>query len=167
MAKPRNIADFTLGIVFSAAGLFILAQAMDIRQVPGMPVGPGLFPKVTGAAMAFFGFMLVLQGWLTRPEQGAALAAGGESQETGMQTRTGFWARIPFIPALLAAIALTVPLMQNLGFLVTGVLLTAFLVLLGGGSWKSAAVFSPIITVAVYGLFYHGLRVPLPHGILG
>lgn len=167
MAKPQNVADFTLGIVFAAAGLFILAQAMDIRQVPGMPVGPGLFPKVTGAAMALFGFVLLLQGWLARPEQDAALAPEGESQQTGQQPRTGFWARVPFIPALLAAIALTVPLMQSLGFLVTGVLLTAFLVLLGGGSWKSAAVFSPIMTLAVYGLFYHGLRVPLPHGILG
>lgn len=167
MAKPQNMADFMLGTIFLAVGLFVLVQAMGIRQMPGMPVGPGLFPTLTGGAMAFFGLVLAAQGWFTKPDE--ELASGPEEgpEEMAVEPSRDLWSKLPFIPSLLASIVAMILVMPVLGFLITGALLTAFLVLLGGGGWKGAVIFSPIVTVAVYGLFFYGLRVPLPHGVLG
>jgi len=166
--KPNNVGDFWLGVVFTAAGSFILIQALGFRPMPGMPVGPGLFPSITGGAMALFGLVLALQGWFAKV--GDDLSLVPEEGEVAAETapvRADFWSRIPFIPGLLAAIVATILVMPHLGFLITGAVLTAFLVVLGGGGWKSAVIFSPIVTVAVYALFFYGLRVPLPHGLLG
>ncbi|UXN75790.1 hypothetical protein N8D56_26500 (plasmid) [Devosia sp. A8/3-2] len=51
--KARNYPDIATGAVFTLGGLFILSRALSIHSMPGLPVGPGLFPTVTGGAMAF------------------------------------------------------------------------------------------------------------------
>jgi putative tricarboxylic transport membrane protein len=57
--------------------------------------------------------------------------------------------------------------MPYLGFLVAGTLFSVGVVLLSGGKWLSAVIFSPIATTTIYFVFTAAMRVPLPRGILG
>ncbi|HUG61920.1 MAG TPA: tripartite tricarboxylate transporter TctB family protein [Methylomirabilota bacterium] len=159
--RRHALPDLSLGLVFLAFGLFIVVQAMGFRDMPSLPVGPKLFPTITGSAMAFFGAILALQAWFGLAEIDDRMVDDSEPQSA-----EGRWS-VPFIPGLLSTIGLAIVAMPWLGFLITGTILTALLVRLGGGGWIAAAVFSPFATLAVYGLFVYGLRVPLPHGLLG
>ena len=68
---------------------------------------------------------------------------------------------------IVVAILVATLLMPMLGFLIAGTVFAAVIVLMSGGKWLSAIIFSPIATFAIYALFTYGFRVPLPRGLLG
>lgn len=164
--KARNYPDIAIGGVFALGGLFVLSQALAIHSMPGLPVGPGLFPTITGGAMAFFGLVLVAQGWLLAPEEDVPLLPDEAAGEDAVLYATPKFFS-PFVLGILGSILASILLMPVLGFLITGVLFTFGVVLLSGGKLRSALVFSPIAAVAIYAMFAYGFRVPLPRGILG
>lgn len=143
--------DSILGVVFALLGAAIVQQATGLRPLAGMNVGPGLFPSIVGGGMALLGSVLAVQGWMTRcdPEDDAP--------------RLLTWFAIGIVLAIIAVL-LAMPV---LGFLVSGTLFAAAIVLMSGGGWLSALIFSPVATAAIYFLFTSALRVSLPHGILG
>ncbi|MCZ4345470.1 tripartite tricarboxylate transporter TctB family protein [Devosia neptuniae] len=143
--------DSILGVLFALLGTAIVQQATGLHPLPGMNVGPGLFPTIVGGAMALLGAVLAVQGWLTK--------ADPEDDAPKLFT----WFAMGIVLAIIAVI-LAMPV---LGFLVSGTLFAAAIVLLSGGRWLSALIFSPIATAAIYFLFTSALRVSLPHGILG
>ncbi len=143
--------DSVLGLLFALGGAAILAHALTLPALPGMAVGPGLFPAIVGVGMAVMGAALVVQGWLTRdvPEDDAPPLV------------------TVFAIGIVAVIAAAVVVMPWLGFLVAGTLFSVVVVLMSGGRWLPALIFSPIATAAIYFLFTMALRVPLPRGLLG
>ncbi len=143
--------DSALGVVFALGGAAILQQALTMSTLPGMNVGPGLFPSIVGAGMAIMGVALTIQGWMVR-----------DTPEDGAQPLVTWFAL-----GIVAALAATIFAMPYLGFLVTGVIFSVVIVLMSGGKWLSAVIFSPIATAGIYFLFMSGFRVPLPRGILG
>lgn len=161
MQKPGSRADVVLGLIFAALGVAIFSLALGYRNMPGMPVGAGLFPRIVGGGMVVFGLVLIVQGWLARP----ALAAGGAPVED-VHTRSGTldWT---YVGLVLGAIIATIFLMPVLGFLLTAFLFCVFIVRLSGGGWISALIFSPVMAYLTYLTFYNGFRVPLPRGLLG
>lgn len=167
--RTRNYPDLALGAIFTLGGLFVLSQALAIPSMSGLPVGPGLFPTVTGAAMALFGAVLALQSWLTSPASEMDLVPEGQAPDGEEQIEAfkspGFFS--PFVLGILAATLASIFLMPILGFLVTGLLYSFVIVLLGGGRLLSALIFSPIAAITVYAIFAYGFRVPLPRGLLG
>jgi putative tricarboxylic transport membrane protein len=159
--------DVVLGAAFALLGIGVIVGAQSLTSIGGLPVGPGLFPTVTGAAMLIFGAVLVGQGWFAPtgeligvPDEVAELAEDPNPPQRS-------WLDIWFIPLLLIAVAATIPLIPALGFLIAGTVFTAVIVVLCGGSLLRAVIFSPLATVFVYALFFYGLRVPLPRGLLG
>ncbi|ODT66872.1 MAG: hypothetical protein ABS75_25130 [Pelagibacterium sp. SCN 63-23] len=143
--------DSALGVVFALGGAAILQQALTLPSLPGMNVGPGLFPSIVGTAIALLGIALAIQGWLTRDEP--------EEESPPLLT----WFAVGIVVATIGVILL----MPVLGFLVAGTLFSVVIVLMSGGGWLSALIFSPIATAVIYFLFTAVLRVPLPHGFLG
>ncbi len=162
--KPANPADLVLGIVFAAGGTAIAVSASGYASLPGMIVGPGLFPIITGVAMAVFGAVLAFHGWLSPAPVDVLLIEDAAAQAEPIVKRPLFTG---FAVGIVAAVAVATALMPALGFLVTGVLFSIAVVLLSGGRWPSAVIFSPIATAAIYALFVYGFRVPLPRGLLG
>jgi len=155
----RNHPDVALGAIFALSGLAIFSQALSIRSMPGLPVGPGLFPAITGGAMLLFGALLAVQSWAT-PADREALDGDAQRASGG-----GFFS--PFVLGVLLATLASIFAMPVLGFVITALLYTFAIVILGGGRWVAALIFSPIATAAVYALFAQGFRVPLPRGLLG
>lgn len=164
--RARNYPDIAVGSVFILGGLFVLSQALVIHSMPGLSVGPGLFPTMTGGAMVFFGLVLVVQAWFVALEADVPLLP-----EEASGSQVVLYAPLkfisPFVLGILGAVLASILLMPVLGFLVTGVLFTFAVVLLSGGKLRAALIFSPIAAVAIYGMFAFGFRVPLPRGILG
>ena len=167
--KTRDYPDLALGAVFTLGGLFVLSQALAIQGMPGLPVGPGLFPTITGAAMALFGAILAVQSWMTNPSAEMDLVPEGHApdgeEEIEAFKSPGFFS--PFVLGILGATLASIFLMPVLGFLITGLIYTFVIVLLGGGRWLSALIFSPLAALTVYAMFAYGFRVPLPRGLLG
>lgn len=143
--------DSALGVVFALGGAAILQQALTMQALPGMNVGPGLFPSIVGAGMAIMGVALTIQGWIVRDTP--------EDEAQPLVT----W----FALAIVAALVATIFAMPFLGFLITGTIFSVVIVLMSGGKWLSAIIFSPIASASIYFLFMSGFRVPLPRGILG
>lgn len=143
--------DSALGVAFALGGAAILQQALNLPNIAGMNVGPGLFPSIVGGAMALMGIALAIQGWIVRDEP--------EDEAPPLVT----W----FAVGVLVATAAVILAMPVLGFLVAGTIFAFGIVLLSRGGWLSALIFSPIATAAIYCLFTLVLRVPLPRGLLG
>lgn len=143
--------DSALGVIFALGGAAILQQALTMSTLPGMNVGPGLFPSIVGAGMAIMGVALAIQGWMVRDTP--------EDEAPPLVT----WFAIGVVAALVAVILA----MPYLGFLIAGTLFAAGIVMLSGGRWLSALIFSPIASSLIYFTFTAVMRVPLPRGILG
>lgn len=143
--------DSALGVIFALGGAAIFQQALTMQPLPGMNVGPGLFPSIVGAGMAIMGVALAIQGWLVQeaPEEGARPLVT--------------W----FAVGVVVVLGATIFAMPYLGFLIAGTIFSVVIVLLSGGKWLSALIFSPIATAGIYYLFMSGFRVSLPRGILG
>lgn len=143
--------DSALGVIFALGGAAIFQQAMTMQALPGMNVGPGLFPSIVGAGMALMGVALAIQGWIQHdlPEDDAPPLVT--------------W----FAVGVVVALGVTILAMPYLGFLIAGTIFSVVIILLSGGKWLSALIFSPIATAGIYYLFMSGFRVSLPRGILG
>lgn len=162
----HNLADVALGLIFAAGGAFLAARASALPTMPGMHVGPGLFPFLTGAGMAIFGLVLAVQAWVAGPADDVPLIPEDAAEETAPPPATsGFFT--PFVLGVLGCTAAAIVAMPVLGFLIAGTLFAFAVVLLSGGSLRAALVFSPIAAYAVHLIFVRGFRVPLPHGLLG
>ncbi|HTM77054.1 MAG TPA: tripartite tricarboxylate transporter TctB family protein [Devosia sp.] len=151
--------DSVLGVLFAAGGTAILISALGYPPIAGMVVGPGLFPAITGAAMAILGVVLALQGWFVRDLEPVPVEGAPEDAPEPLIT--------PFAIGIVAAILAVILVMPMLGFLIAGVLFAIVIVKLSNGGWLAAIIFSPIATYAIYALFTYGFRVPLPRGLLG
>lgn len=145
----------------SGALLFLFAAAVywhtrGFPDIPGDPVGPALFPRVIAIGMGLCGVALIARG---------LLAQGPRS-----------WVEIPdWIPrpGLVAAFLLVVLglfvaylFLDRIGFLVLApVLLTALMLVLR----VRAALAIPVAigaSLLIHTIFYKGLGVPLPWGLL-
>jgi len=160
--RSVNVQDAVIGSLFTLLGVAVLYFSSGLKAMPGMVVGPGFFPQVTGAGLALFGAVLVtLSLWGRQDEaEDGTLTTTQPSEKPSLANRL-------FSPVLLLSILVLIVVMPILGFLVTTTLFSILVVLIGGGGLLRALIFSPVLTFATHALFVYGLRVPLPVGIWG
>jgi len=163
--KAGRFSDIAIGLVFAAGGVGICVHAAGLRSMPGMMVGSGLFPMITGGAMIFFGLILAA---------GAALGLRGATAEPPLEAEIGA-PKPQSRPALLsgysalvlAGLVATAFLIPGVGFMLCGIVFTAVVARLGGASMAGSLLFAAVATALLYLIFVYGLRVPLPHGLWG
>jgi len=114
-------------------------------------VGPLVFPRILGG----LGLVVLL----------SLLASGGLKNTTGSDAFS--WRGAARVAEILAAILLYVLVAEVLGFIVTGFVLMAFLMLRLAVRWPVALPVSFVLVVVVYQVFAIYLRVPLPQGVFG
>jgi putative tricarboxylic transport membrane protein len=143
------------------AGLIAFAGAIfwNARKFPSMPgdqVGPALFPQLIAAGLAICGAIFVIQAarrkagtpWIELPD----------------------WIRAPRQVAGFAVVTLGLLayclLVETVGFFVCApLLLGALLAVLGVRAW-AVPVIALGVSVVIHFIFYKGLGVPLPWGLL-
>jgi putative tricarboxylic transport membrane protein len=145
----------------SGALLLVLAGILywhtrGFPEIPGDPVGPALFPRIIAAGMALCGIALVVTG-LVREKGVAWVEVPG-------------WVRAPRQLAGFAVVVLGLLafyfFLDRIGFLVGAALLfAALLFTLRVRAWAIPVV-AIGVTLLIHTIFYKGLGVPLPWGVL-
>ena len=149
-----NKAETAAGAVVLALGIAILVGATKFPYfVEGVP-GPGFLPMWISYGIISTGLVLTAQGF-----RHGLVPAG----EIAWPDATG-WRRV----ALMAcAIAVSLLLLEFLGFMVTTTLFMVVVVFcLGVRSWRTLVLVPPLSAIGLYAIFALWLRVPLPKGIL-
>ena len=145
----------------TGAGLIVLASAvfwiaLRFPSMPGDPVGPALFPQMIAAGFAACGLIMLLQS-LRRGEIVPAIELPDWIYTPRLVT--GF----ALVASGLLAYCLFV---ERLGFFISApILLGALLVVLRVRAW-AVPLIALGVSLLIHTIFYHGLGVPLPWGLL-
>ena len=156
LGRGMNKAETVAGSMFVAIGVWMLLEAIKMPYiVEGVP-GPGFLPLWIALGIIVSGFVLTAKGIWPR------LALQGE--QGVMWPQAAGWWRVALI---LGAMAVSLVVLEKLGFMVTTTLFMAAVVFgLGVRSWWMLATVPLVSAVALYVIFAVWLRVPLPKGIL-
>jgi putative tricarboxylic transport membrane protein len=153
-----KINDAISGGLALALALFVYLEAGTFRTMPGVPYGPGLFPKVIAVVTGLAGTILIAGSLLGETAQVSAAHPG--------------WARTPrsyllFGTSVGGTVAFAL-LAGPLGFMVAAFLLLAALLLVTRGPRMagSSLVVAAIVVATTHLLFSEILLVPLPFGFL-
>lgn len=147
--------DGVLGGLAIAAGAAVLTVARGFPEMPGEP-GPALFPALAGIGLLICGAVLV-----------AAHRRSGAS-DPWMQAPD--WLRRPraasAVVFIVAALACCSAFMETVGFLPCAVVLVAGLLAILKARWPVGLAVGVVSALVVHTIFYAGLRVALPWGLL-
>jgi putative tricarboxylic transport membrane protein len=150
-----KIHDSLNGALLLAFAIAVYWHTLGFPEVPGDPVGPALFPRVIAIGMGLCGIVLVVRGLLAR---GAAWVEVPD------------WIRRPGLIGafLLVILGLLVAylFLDRLGFLVVAPVLLLALMLALRVSAVAAIPVAIGASLLIHTIFYKGLGVPLPWGLL-
>jgi putative tricarboxylic transport membrane protein len=148
--------DAISGGALLALAIAILVNIQSFPKIPGQSIGPGAFPGLLAVLLAGCALVLIVRGLKER--LGSAWIIPGQ------------WLRSPYHVGnfLLTIVALLfyILLSDKLGFILCGMALLAalFWKLRVRSSW--IAPIAICVTLLIHTIFYKGLRVPLPWGVL-
>lgn len=152
-----KIHDTILGLIFALIGAAVVATVWTFPKMPGQDVGPAAFPGAAGALMVCAGLMLAWRG-RTAPQRQRGLVAFGPWIASPRHVAAG--------AATVVGVALYAALSNRLGFLIVLPPLVFVWHLTLGVRWPAALASAVLSTLVIWGLFYKGLGVPLPWGLL-
>lgn len=149
-----RVSDLIVGLLVLIGAAALYAAASGFPPIPGQQYGADVFPKLTAGGLAACGILLCL----------GAVRAGP------FPLAQATWVREPgALPRALGTIALTgayLLLAPRLGFVLAASLVLTGLFLLVRVRLKVAAPVAVAVSLVTWWAFAHGLRVPLPRGLL-
>lgn len=151
-----KINDTIWGALFLILGIVVLADVRTYPKIPGQNIGPDAFPGLLAVLLIGCAIVLIVKGLSARPrapwlEPGAWLKAPQQVRNFALTV---------------AALVFYVLAAEKIGFLICG---SVILAALFGSLRVRPALIAPIAVVAtavIHLIFYKGLRVPLPWGLL-
>lgn len=163
-------SDTVLGVVVILIGAGALLMASRMPFYTESAPGPGFFPTLVSSGLVIMGLILTRQA--TRPLKPEVRAVGAvgpldrEAHGKAPQPARGT-AFIPRRPlAVLIGYLACVPLLALLGFVLTAILLFAYLLFFVERRRSFGAVAAVLaIPVATWLLFVQVLGIELPHGL--
>jgi len=151
-----KLNDAVFGALFLALSLLVLWSIQGYPKIPGQNVGPAAFPGVAASVLALCGVLLIVQGVRAR-----ATSAWFERGEW-----TGRAPQLIAFAITVFGLLLYVLASERIGFIVTGIVMLAALMLALRVRPATALIVSVVATLTIHVAFYKGLRVPLPWGVL-
>ncbi len=145
----------------SGAALLVLATAVLINaagfpDIPGQQVGPAVFPGLVAALLGACALLMIVKG----------LA----QSKAHAWVQPGRWLMSPHhrrnFLIIIGCLLFYVQASEALGFLLCSVLILAALFLALSVRRALILPLAVLITLAIHTVFYKGLRVPLPWGVL-
>ncbi|HEY4374984.1 MAG TPA: tripartite tricarboxylate transporter TctB family protein [Burkholderiales bacterium] len=148
--------DAISGALLLALAIAVLVAIQSFPQIPGQNIGPGAFPGLLAVLLAFCAFILIFRGLKER---------AGERWVV-----FGAWLRsLPHLRSFLVTVACLVFYIVTsnaLGFIICGILLLCAMMWTVGTRPQIFIPVAIVATLVVHTIFYKGLRVPLPWGVL-
>jgi len=167
-----NREDVVLGASVAVVGFAALVLSLRMPfYAEGIP-GPGFLPSLVSSGLLIMGLLLA---WQSRRPSGPEVRAIGavtsfEKHAHSHSAPEGEASK--FLPkrtiAVFAGYALSAPLLAAFGFVVTGMLLVAYLLLIVEKRRQLSSVAAvALVPTAIYVLFVHLLGIELPSGPIG
>ena len=148
--------DAVSGAALLALAIAILINVSGFPAIPGQSIGPGVFPGLLAVLLAICAVLLILKGLAaTRHE---AWIESGDWMKSAVHLRN-------FIITI-GCLVFYILASEVIGFLLCGV------IILSSMFWALAVrrglilPLAVLITLVIHSVFYKGLRVPLPWGVL-
>ncbi|MCX5046185.1 tripartite tricarboxylate transporter TctB family protein [Aldersonia sp. NBC_00410] len=159
--EPKVIdkAQFVVCGVLAAVGTFLIVDAASLTNAFAKvdPVGPKLFPMVIGIAMLICAVAFAVA--IMRGSTGAA-----EEGEDIDLSEPSDWRTVGQLVAIFVA---TILLIDSLGWAITGTFLFAgAATVLGSKHYVRNIAIGAVLAFGSFYIFYVGLGIPLPAGIL-
>jgi putative tricarboxylic transport membrane protein len=151
-----KLHDTLSGLALLIIALLVALNTADFPEIPGQQIGPAVFPRILAALLALCAGLLMVRARLPARDQA--------------WVQLGAWLQSPVhrrnFVITITCLLFYVLVSELLGFLVCGLLILC--VMFRALSVKPMHIL-PIaigITLLIHTLFYKGLRVPLPWGVL-
>jgi putative tricarboxylic transport membrane protein len=149
--------DAISGAVLLALALAILVNVQSFPHIPGQNIGPGAFPGLLAVLLAGCAIALIARGLRDKVAHEAWIAPGGWLRS---------WPHVRGFLVTVGSLLFYIVLSDKLGFIVcaTAILCAMFLTL--GVRRRLILPIAIGVTLVIHTIFYKGLRVPLPWGVL-
>jgi len=148
--------DAVSGTALLALAIAILVNISTYPAIPGQSVGPAVFPGLLAILLILCALLLIRKGIASSKEE--ALVTLGDWMKSGYHLRN-------FLITI-ACLVFYIFASEPLGFLLCG---TAILAVMFRALAVRRALVLPLavlITLVIHTVFYKGLRVPLPWGVM-
>lgn len=154
-----KVNDAISGALLLALALAVLFNIRAFPNIPGQNIGPAAFPGLLASLLAVCSVVLIVKGLRAKAKNPAA-----------HWIETGAWLRAPAqlrnffvtVGSLLFYIAAS----DRLGFIPTTIIILVAMFLSLGVRRRLILPVAIVVTLVIHTVFYKGLRVPLPWGIL-
>jgi putative tricarboxylic transport membrane protein len=155
-----KIHDILSGIILLALALAIGINIQSFPVIPGQNIGPGAFPGLLAFLLAICAVLLIIKGWQSRSQstEHQSWVVLGDWLRSGLHLRNFLVTLGSLLFYILAS--------EALGFLVCAPLILMAMFAALGVRPKWIVPLAVCITLVIHTIFYKGLRVPLPWGIL-
>jgi len=157
--RKGGYAEYGVAVLLLGLGVWAIVDALSLLDVATArgPVGPKTVPIVVGLLLIVTGILLAID-----------IARGGRGEQEGGEdvdlSHGSDWRTIGLLTASFAANAL---LIERIGWPLSGAILffgTTYA--LGSRHYVRNAIISLVLSVATWYLFYAGLGIKLPAGVL-
>lgn len=149
--------DAVTGVLLLALSLAVLVAVSHYPEIPGQQVGPAVFPALVATLLAVCALLMIYNG----------LAASGRVQPW---LTLGAWLRSPYhrrnFAVTVGCLLFYLLASEALGFIPCGVLILAAMFWSLAVRPRLILPLALLITLTIHTVFYKGLRVPLPWGVL-
>ncbi len=148
--------DILWGLLLMAVGVAVLADVRTYPEIPGQQYGPSAFPGLLAWLLIGCAVLLIVNGWRERRQHPWFQA--GAWLRSAPQLRNFTVTVVGLVFYIVAA--------EKLGFLICG---SAVLAALFWSLRVRALLILPIAVIStfvIHAIFYKGLRVPLPWGLV-
>ena len=148
--------DALSGFALLALSLLILFTVRTYPDIPGQNIGPGAFPGLLAWLLALCSVILIIKGLKNKKHEYWAVRGAW------MQS----WFHLRNFIVTLACLLFYIFASDFLGFLICGILILS--VMFAALEVRAKWIFpiAIVVTFVVHTIFYKGLRVPLPWGLL-
>ena len=151
-----KIHDSILGLIFVLIGVAVLYTVSGYSRMPGQDVGPAMFPGVVATGLVIFGSMLTIR----------ARAMPGPRHLFALGDWVGSPRHVLAGVSVILGCAAYALFSNALGFLIIAPVVLFIWHLAFGVSVRTSLASAVLSTLVAWAVFYKGLGVPLPWGLL-
>lgn len=148
--------DLLIGLILLVLAGVVAAAAWSLPNPAQQPLGPSAFPLILAGLLALCAVILAANG-------ARAVPRGPWLAREGWTYRPAAVLRLLLVPA---AVLLYIAFSNQLGFLLTAMAILIALFVAGRVSLLRAVALAIVTALVVHTVFYLGLSVQLPWGLL-
>ena len=149
--------DAISGAALLALAIAILFEVQSFPKIPGQNIGPGAFPGLLAVLLAGCAIALIARGLREKVAHERWIAPGGWLRS---------WPQLRSFLVTIGCLLFYILLSNRLGFIICAIAILCAMFLSLGVRHRLILPIALVVTLFIHTVFYKGLRVPLPWGVL-